>query len=186
MTITMPDGTQAEVHDLSSRQLLVPAGTALIVPAGHEWTIMSLTAPPVRGWIPPIGTATRNAEEWGDIQIRLGARPLARISTLTLMDRYWGRCNLAPELPDVVAKLAHAQHAVATAPTIHELRMTLERAGVALDEYMRVAAPPLIPLQMSSQCCFVVEHIDCENASQPHVVRPIDVELYVIIKRPVS
>jgi len=185
----MLGGQEVEIHDLSSRQLLVPVGTTICVPAGHEWTITSMSAPPVRGYVPPVGSETRNPREWGDIQISLEGSPNApvRTSALTLMDRYWGRCNLSPELPDVITKLAHAQHALVTAPKIPELLLMLEHVTFALHEYLQAAASPFpTPITVRGERRFTVEHVDCENAIEPHLTRPLDVELFVILKRPVA
>ena len=187
--LTLPNGQEVELHDLGWRQLLVPVGTSITVPATHEWTILGMVIPPVRDYVPPVGSETRDAQKWGDVQIRLEGAEHAqsRSSVLTLMDRYWGRCNLCPEWPEVAAKLAHAQHAVVTAPKITELFAALEHARYALQEYLGTADSPFpVPVTVTGERRFTVEHVGCENASEPHLVRPLDVELRVVLKRPVS
>lgn len=187
--LTLPDGKEIELHDLGWRQLLVPVGASITVPAQHEWTILGMSVPPIRGYVPPIGSATRNAQTWGDVQIRLegATNAQSRTSVLTLMDRYWGRCNLCPEASEIASKLAHAQHAALTAPEISELLTTLEYARMALQEYLGAADPPFpVPITVTGERRFTIEHVDCENTSEPHRAGLFDVELRVVLKRPVA
>jgi hypothetical protein len=187
--VTLPGGQVIELHDLSSRQLLVPVGTTVRIPIGHEWTITSMSAPPVRGYVPPVGSETRNSHEWGDVQIRVDDLPNAqfRTSALTLMDRYWGRYNLSPELPDLVAKLTQAQHALITAPKISELLLLVDRTTVALHTYLQAAAPAFpTPITVTGNQRFTVEIVDCEGAVEHYMARTLDVELLVLMQRPVS
>jgi hypothetical protein len=187
--IRLPDGKEIEVHDLSARQMLVPVGTTIVVPLGHEWTITAMFVPPVRGYVPPIGSETRDSQSWGDVQIRIDDSPNAqlRTSVLTLMDRYWGRCNLSPELPDLVAGLQRAQHALITAPKITELSVSLDQATIALQQYLMAAAPMLAtPVTVAGNRRIAIEIVDCEGHVEHHLARALDVELLVWVKRPVS
>ena len=187
--LTLPNGQEIELHDLSSRQLLVPVGTSIVVPSEHEWRITAMSVPPVRGYVPPIGSETRDSQSWGDIQIRVDDSLNAqfRTSALTLMDRYWGRYNLSPELPDLVAKLTQAQHALITAPKISELLLLVDRATVALHVYLQAAAPAFpMPITVTGNQRFTVEIVDCEGAVEHYMARTLDVELLVLMKRPVS
>lgn len=200
--IKTPSGREVEIHDISSRLLVVPIGTVLHVPHGHEWYVMSIAVLPTRGYTPPLGAGeVRDARAWGDLQLRVNDAQDAsfRANVLTLIDRYWGRFNLNPMLPEFAAKLTAAQQALHTAPKIHDLYVLLDHLSLAYTQYLDAAAPKLdAPLTLHSDVRFTVEHVAADDGIAEiltdsalgdvpvKVTRSLDVELSLIIKRPVS
>lgn len=206
----MPDGQKIEVHDLSSRLMVVPVGTTFLVPDGHEWYITGVAVLPTRGYTPPLGAGeTRDARAWGDLCIRTDAVPVTdslrvpsrhlRANVLALIDRYWGRFNLMPTLPEFTAKLVTAQQLMFTAPKISELYTLMDHLTLAYQQYLDAAAPRLdTPLQFNGGTKFTVEHLPFEDGVVDEVTdvalgnvpvkvtRALDVELSMIVKRPVS
>jgi hypothetical protein len=160
----MPNGERIELHDVGGRQLVIPAGTTVQVPKDQEWFITAMSVLPSEGYTPPDGVGTRPYAHWGDVQILYGGKPHFRTSVLTLMDRYWGRYNLNPSYPDVVAKLEHANHAVRMAPKIHELAQALEHAANMVRAYLLIASPSFpTPIAVKEGESFTVEHVECEH-----------------------
>lgn len=203
MTLTSPTGSDIEVSDISHRLMNVPLGTTLRVPDRHEWYITGVAIMPTRGYTPPLGAGeTRDARAWGDLQIRVNDQPDAhfRANVLTLIDRYWGRFNLNPSLPELVAKLTEAQQVMFTAPKLSELYTLMDHLVIKHMEYIDAAAPRLdkpVVLQGGVQC--MIEHVPSDGPAVAEVMtdtqlgnfdikilRALDVELSVIVKRPVS
>jgi hypothetical protein len=184
----MPDGRIISLVDIGSRQLVVPTGATIRVPEGCEWLITAMSVLPTRNYVPPDGSVRRDVADWGDVQIRIeDARAHCRTSALTLMDRYWGRYNLSPCLPEAVAKLELAMHAVQTAPRIVELARALEAGLEAVRGYLGAAMPQFTsPVMISGGRSFTIEHVDCEvHTDQLRAPGALDVELLLIVKRPV-
>ncbi len=199
----MPDGQKIEVHDISTRQFVVPVGTTLTIPDGHEWYVMGIAVLPVRGYTPPLGAGeVRNARAWGDLQLRVNDSPDAqfRANVLTLIDRYWGRYNLNPTLPEITARLTAAQQAMYTAPKISELYTMMDHLLIQHAQYLDAAAPKLeTSLTLRGGWHFTVECVASVGPAVDEVVtdsqlgtvdvkvlRALDVELSMIIKRPVT
>lgn len=201
--IILPDGQEIQINDIASRQIILPVGASVRVPQEHEWTIMGMSALPVVGYVPPLGTESRNARAWGDIQIRVNDSPneQSRTNVLTLMDRYWGRYNLNPALPEVAAKLVHAQQALLASPKIQELSTALDHAFQQLNAYLMAAAPSFgISVTVRDGSRFTIEHVPESEESgvlsgdvtlpdgSRHTVHrsgaTLDVELLVMIRRP--
>jgi hypothetical protein len=191
------------ISDISPRLFVVPIGTTLHVPDGHEWYIMGIAVLPTRGYAPPLGAGeVRDARAWGDLQIRIddAAHASFRANVLTLIDRYWGRFNLNPMLPGLTAKFAAAQQAMYTAPKLSEMYTLMGHLDVAYQQYIDAAAPRLDkPMQLNGGARFTIEHVACEDAtvtemltdselgSRPiKVTRALDVELSTFIKRVIS
>lgn len=192
-----------QISDISPRLLVVPIGTTLHVPADHEWYIMGVAVLPTRGYAPPLGAGeTRDARAWGDLQIRVGdtAHASFRANVLTLIDRYWGRFNLNPMLPELTAKLVAAQQSLFTAPKLSEMYALMGHLDIAYQHYLDAAAPRLdAPVKLLGEARFTIEHVACEDASVTamltdaqlgsmpiKVTRALDVELSMIVKRTVS
>jgi len=203
MSITGPDGGKIEIHDISPRQFVVPVGTVLRIPNDHEWYVTGVAVLPTRGYTPPLGAGEdRDARAWGDLQLRVNDAPDAqfRANILTLIDRYWGRYNLNPTLPELAARLTAAQQAMYTAPKISELYTLLDHVLVQYTQYLDAAAPKLeTPLILRGGWHFTVECVPSEGPVATEVlhdsglgmlpikvVRALDVELSTIVKRPVS
>jgi len=163
-SITLPNGEKIDLVDICGRQLVIPAGTMVQVPKDQEWFITAMSVLPSEGYTPPDGVGTRPYAHWGDVQILYGGKSYFRTSVLTLMDRYWGRYNLNPSYPDVVAKLEHANHAVRMAPKIHELAQALEHAADMVRAYLQIASPAFpTPIGVKEGGSFTVEHVECEH-----------------------
>jgi hypothetical protein len=194
---------EIQISDISPRLFVVPIGTMVHVPDGHEWFIMGVTVLPTRGYTPPLGTGEmRDARAWGDLQIRVNDKVHTsfRANVLTLIDRYWGRFNLNPMLPELAAKLTAAQQALYTAPKLSELYTLMGHLDIAYQQYIDAAAPRLDkPVQLAGGARFVIEHVACEDATVTEMVtdsdlgsmpvkvtRALDVELSMLIKRTVS
>jgi len=202
VSVTLPTGQQIEIHDISARLLVVPIGTVLRVPDGHEWYLMSVAVLPTRGYVSPLGTGeTRDARAWGDLQIRMNdaSDALFRANVLTLIDRYWGRFNLNPMLPELAARLTAAQQALHTAPKISEMYTLLDHLVIKYQQYLDTAAPKLeTSVTLRSGVHYAIEHVaaeagvaemlvDSELGAVPvKVTRALDVELSLMVKRPVS
>jgi len=204
MTMTTPDGRVVEVNDIGTRQLILPVGTTVQVPEKHTWFIVSMSALPNQYYTPPLGAGElRDVRSWGDVQICINGQPHFRTNVVTLMDRYWGRYNLNPQLPEITAKLTQAQQALYTAPKIAELAKAMEYAQEWLANYLTVASPKFeSPLQLSGGS-FTIEHVACDAlpattvdyaamaADTPitvpiQVTSIIDVELLLMIRRPIA
>jgi hypothetical protein len=161
---TLPNGEKIDLVDICGRQLVIPAGTMVQAPKDQEWFITAMSVLPSEGYTPPDGVGTRSYAHWGDVQILYGGKPYFRTSVLTLMDRYWGRYNLNPSYPDVVAKLEHANHAVRMAPKIRELAQALEHAADMVRAYLQIASPAFpTPIRVKEGESFTVEHVECEH-----------------------
>lgn len=184
----MPDGRKIELKEVDSRQLVVPTGATMHVPENVTWIIKAMSVLPRPSYAPP-GTEARDPRFWGDVQIRLRDRAYFRTGALTLMDRYWGRYSLNPELPEAVAKLEQAQHAVLTAPRIPDLAIALAQGAEAARAYIEVAAPMFPqPIIVPGDTSFTVEHLDCAVQAEDEVLRKpgyLDVELLLMVQRPV-
>jgi hypothetical protein len=158
---------------------------------------------PTRGYTPPLGTGeVRDARAWGDLQIRVNDAPDThfRTNVLTLIDRYWGRFNLNPLLPEIAAKLTAAQQAMYTAPKISEMYTLMDHLVLKYSQYLDAAAPKFeTPLRLDGGARFTIEHVTSEGVAVTEVLRDselgslnvkvlraLDVELSTIIKRPVS
>lgn len=185
----MPDiqDLRLAIHDVVVRQLIVPVGTTIRVPDDHEWGISALAALPHPQYSPPGGE--RDPYAFGDICLQLGDLPTIRMNAYTLMDRYWGRYNLTPELPEVVAKLEEAQHAIQSAPTIPGLALAIEQAAQALSFYQQQVMPDFKEqmLLVKERGLLTVQQVACQRGHEavPITYHAVDVELHVIIKRPV-
>lgn len=192
-----------EVHDVSPRIFTIPVGTTLHVPDGHEWFINAMAVLPTRGYVPPLGAdETRNARAWGDLQIRVNDKPDAhfRTNVLTLIDRYWGRLNLNPLLPEISAKLTALQQAMYTAPKISEMYTLMDHLAHAYSQYVDAAAPKFeMPLVVPSGAKFTIEHVPSDvdtvvdtmrdiegGVIDVQVLRALDVEVSTIIRRRVT
>lgn len=191
--ITLRGSQKIRLHEIGSRQLVVPTGAILRVPEGCEWFIVAMSVLPRHGYTPPDGASVRDVRRWGDVQIRLDdQRAYFRTAALTLMDRYWGRYNLNPNLSEVTSKLEHALHLIHTAPSIPELARAIEHGLEMTRAYLQVAAPQFpSPITVSGGKSFWIEHLDCadENGANSSSRRPpgaLDVELLITTKRPVS
>jgi hypothetical protein len=173
---------QVEVFDVVTRHLVLPTGTSVVIPHKHEWVIMAMTALPHPSYSPP-GTP-RDAYAFGDVRLRVDGRDFFHANALTLMDRYWGRYNLHPEIADVVAKLDEAQHALQTAPTIPDLAMWIEKAADAAKLYQNTVSPSFDkPGIVKSEETLTIEQAPCQGDTVQYT--SIDVELLLVIKRPV-
>lgn len=186
MSITLPNGQQVEMVDVGTRQLVIPAGTTVKVPKGQEWFIIAMSVLPSEGYTPPDGVTTRPHARWGDVQIMCNGTADFRTSVLTLMDRYWGRYNLNPSYPDVLAKLEHANHAVRMAPKITELARALEHAADMVRAYLQIAMPSFpTPIRVKEGDSFTVEHVQCDHGEAINC-GAVDVELLLMTRRRVS
>jgi len=200
--VQLPGGATVQVSDISPRQLVVPVGTTLQVPAEHEWYVTSMAVLPTRGYVPPLGAGEeRDARAWGDLQISVNGAPgTYRMNVLTLIDRYWGRYNLNPLLPEVTARLTAAQQAAYTAPKLTELHVHLDHLVMTHGQYLDAAAPRFdAPLILKDGAKFTIEHVPSETGAvievlvdadhgpqQVNVLRALDVELIMLVKRPIS
>lgn len=197
----MTDDREIEVHDISPRLFTVPVGTTFVVPDDHEWHLMAMSVLPTRGYEPPLGAGeSRNAQAWGDLQIRVddNPNPYFRTNVLTLIDRYWGRFNLNPLLPQLAAQLTAAQQAMYTAPKIASMYTLMDHLTSSYAQYLNAAAPQFeMPLHLKGGARFTIEHVASDSDTATTLIdkfagvdvdhlRALDVELSTIIKRPVS
>jgi hypothetical protein len=184
--LNLPNGNQIEIKDISPRQLVVPVGTTLRVPEGHNWLVRSVTVLPTTGYTPPLGVGeARDLYVFGDLSLRVGENKDDSFcaNVLTLMDRYWGRHNLNPHLYDAAMKLQQAQHAVFTAPTIPELQQTLGKARECLTEYLTAASPLSdSPVLVRGPADLHVRHVH----RHANTLLALDVELLLMINRPIG
>jgi hypothetical protein len=178
----LPGPDKIEVFDVVNRHLVLPVGTSVSVPARHEWVVLSMTVLPHPSYSPP-GTP-RDVYAYGDIQLCIDDQDVLRANALTLMDRYWGRYNLHPELTDALAKLEQAQHAIQTAPTLPDLAITIEKASDAAKHYQDAVAPRFDkPGIVKEGCTLTVSQERCEFEAEPRYAS-LDIELLLVIKRP--
>lgn len=195
---------EIQISDISPRLMTIPIGTTLEVPQGHEWYITGVAVLPTRGYVPPLTGEARDARSWGDLQIRVhdrGPGDYFRANVLTLIDRYWGRFNLNPSLPDIAAKLTAAQQAMYTAPKLSDMYTLMDHLMIKYAQYLDTAAPRLEqPLQLNGGARFTIECVAPEGETvaevlhdseldadiKVKVLRALDVELSMLVKRPVS
>lgn len=178
------DGEVGEVivYDVVTRQLVLPAGTVLRVPMDHEWVITAITAIPHPRYSPP-GTP-RDQYEFGDVILRVKDSHYFQGNALSMMDRYWGRYNLNPELSEVITKIEDAQHAVQSAPTIPDLALAVELTERAVLNYQNAVSPRFeTPVIAKSGDEVAVEQTACKGHKEA-TYTSLDVELLVVVKRP--
>jgi hypothetical protein len=171
--------------------MIVPVGTRIEVPShdddpqGHQWILMGIAVVPHPSYTSP-GT-DRDMRTFGDVCVYFDdERILHRLNAYTLMDRYWGRYNLSPELPDLTAKLEMMQHAARSAPRLLDLAQAIEAARDALIYYQQAVTPLFDkPITVPAGRTFRVVQLPCKDDS-PFRYSNIDVELFVIVRRPVK
>jgi hypothetical protein len=178
------------VNSVNQRLMLVLPDMTVNVPSKHTaWLIQAMAALPTYGYMPPDGASDRNARSYGDIQIVHRDQAHLRTSVLTLMDRYWGRYNLNPGLPDLVTKIQHANHAAISAPRIASLVEALGNAVSLTREYV-IAMSGLAnkPVEVKGGQSFTVEWVPCEGFGGESFKgrNDIEVELLIVTMIPVD
>jgi hypothetical protein len=196
-TVELPDGREVEVTDSTAvevtdvvwRQVVLPVGSALHVPPKQQWVVVAMSVLPHYQYTPP-GAGERDTYAFGDVLLDVaGTAEHWRANALTLMDRYWGRYNLNPELREAVTKLEEAQYAVSTAPSLPELGLAVEKALDLTKRYSEAAAPEFAkPAVAPEGSTLAIEQVECEVDDDIHApikFTGLDVELLLVIRRPV-
>lgn len=161
----LPSGVEVSFTDRGMRQMVVPIGTTLRVPKGQTWRVVGMAVLPAPNYEAPSPGCDRNAQAWGEVCLRTEKGIAVSMNTLTLMDRYWGRYNLLPDYPDVIARLEHVSQAMRAAPTVPELLAAVEMACDSAYVYTTKIAPVIPwdagapPLEVEGGAFFVVEYM---------------------------
>jgi len=142
----LPSGVEVAIFDQGMRQMVIPIGTTLRVPEKQTWTIVGMAVLPTPAYEAPCPGCDRNALAWGEVCLRSeSGNVVVAMNTLTLMDRYWGRYNMSPNYPDIVARLEHVSHAMRAAPSVIDLLAAIEMSFDTLKAYTTKIAPVFDP-----------------------------------------